>query len=47
MAHIVVAHRHIGVDSRLPPHHHHNEVALLERSVVPRFSGVPATGDHG
>lgn len=25
--------RHIGVDFRLPPHYHHNELALLERPV--------------
>ena len=29
----LVGHRHIGVDSRLPPHYHHNELALLEHSV--------------
>jgi len=43
----LVGHRYIGVDSRLPPHYHHNELALLERSLVLGLSGVLATGDPG
>jgi GNAT superfamily N-acetyltransferase len=30
----LVGHRRIGVDSRLPPHYHDNEFALLEQAVA-------------
>ena len=37
---LLVGHRHIAVDPRLPPHYHHNEFALLESAVGEDAGGL-------